>query len=74
MMNIRERYHNDPVFHRLVDYMRCIIEDAQVTPTEVREAAMLAQIMYEEVHIRTHLILDHETRRALDNLDAIRRK
>ena len=52
MMLIRERYHNDPNFNRLVDMMRSAIESAEFTPTEIREAAMLAQIMYEETHVR----------------------
>lgn len=51
-MRIRERYHNDPVFHQLVDMIRAVIEDGTTTPTEIREAAMLAQIMYEETHVR----------------------
>jgi hypothetical protein len=50
--NIRSRYQNDPSFSRLVDMMRACIENAQFTPTEIREAAMLAQIMYEETHVR----------------------
>ena len=52
MMNIRDRYHNDLSFNRLVDMMRACIERAEFTPTEIREAAMLAQIMYEETHVR----------------------
>lgn len=45
---IIERYQNDPVFAQMVDVMRCWIEQLKTTPTEVREAAMLAQILYEE--------------------------
>lgn len=51
-MKVRERYHTDPNFNLLVDMMRACIERAEFTPTEIREAAMLAQIMYEETHVR----------------------
>ena len=52
MMNMHERYTNDPVFHQIVDMIRVQLEQGQFTPTEIREAAMLAQIMYEERHTR----------------------
>jgi hypothetical protein len=48
MMKMQERYQNDPVFHSIVDLLCMELERGQYTPTEVREAAMLAQIMYEE--------------------------
>lgn len=49
---IRERYHTDSVFSHVVDSIRFAIEEGHFTPTEAREAAMLAQIMYEERHPR----------------------
>lgn len=49
---IRHRYETDAQFHKLVDMMLAVIEQAQFTPTEIREAAMLAQIIYESTHIR----------------------
>jgi hypothetical protein len=39
----------------LVDSMTACIEQAQFTPSEIREAAMLAQIRFEETHIRPHI-------------------
>ena len=48
----RERYNNDPVYRRLVDILTMLIYDCQCTPSEVREAAVLACIKYEEIHIR----------------------
>jgi hypothetical protein len=48
MMTIRERYLNDAKFHHVVDMLQAMIDAAEFTPTEIREAAMLAQIMYEE--------------------------
>ena len=51
-MEPRERYQRDPHFFALVNMLRAQIERAQLTPTEIREAAMLAQIMYEETNVR----------------------
>ncbi len=38
----RERYRTDPVFNRLVDMFRGIIRGSHTTPSEMREALMLA--------------------------------
>lgn len=52
MLRMHERYENDSAFHRLVDTMLAVILEGNFTPTEIREAAMLAQIRYEDIHIR----------------------
>lgn len=49
---VRERYQNDAYFHSMVDMLLSHIHEARFTPTEIREAAMLAQIMYEESNPR----------------------
>lgn len=51
-MKMRDRYEQDPAFHALVDMMYAAIVQGQFTPTEIREAAMLAQIKYEERYPR----------------------
>lgn len=43
----QERYNRDPLFHRLVDTLEALIVDANMTPTEIRECAMLACIHHE---------------------------
>ena len=48
MNDVKFRYLNDPVFHTVVDQMRALLIGARLTPSEVREAAMLACIMEEE--------------------------
>ena len=50
--SVAERYLNDPAFHQLVDMMLATIRQGQFTPTEIREAAMLAQIRFEETNLR----------------------
>jgi len=51
-MSIKERYLNDPIFHAVVNQMRGLISSARLTPSEVREAAMLACIIEEEYRPR----------------------
>ena len=41
------RYRDDPRFHALVSVMESYIHMGQFTPTEVREAALLATVHYE---------------------------
>lgn len=52
MRSVEDRYMNDPMFHRLVDMLESLLVQAQTTPTEIREACMLAQMHYEEKHVR----------------------
>jgi hypothetical protein len=52
MMDVTDRYRNDTSFRTLVDSLYSVITNAQYSPTEIREAAMLAHILYEERHIR----------------------
>ena len=55
------RYEADPVFRSLVDVIGAMLERDQsrtFTPTEVREAAMLACIRYEAIHIKPRFSTD----------------
>lgn len=57
-----ERYHRDPMFHALVDMFRGAIMNADYTPTEIREAAMLACIIVERYRPARPIFLDREPR------------
>ncbi len=46
-MTIDERFRNDPEFCALVKNFEALISSAKFTPSEIREAALLAQIRYE---------------------------
>ena len=47
MSTPEDRYRNDVVYSKVVDWIESIIRDAKLTPSEVRECAMLAAIHYE---------------------------
>jgi hypothetical protein len=46
----QQRYVRDPQFHALVDTIYHAICQCKYTATEVREAAMLAAIIYDQRH------------------------
>lgn len=52
MKTPREKYLNDIQYRGLVDMMCAHIHSCHYTPSEMREAAVLACILYEERHIR----------------------
>lgn len=56
MKTPREKYMNDPEYHNLVRMLEEFIERARFTPSELREAAVLACINYEMRHVREHTI------------------
>ncbi len=68
MKTPREKYMNDPEYHQLVQMLESFIERAQFTPSELREAAMLASINYEMRHVRQYTI-DPRTEEAFRVLD-----
>jgi hypothetical protein len=47
-MGPEERYGRDPLFRQMVDYLQTFINAAQMTGTEIREAAILAAIHNEQ--------------------------
>jgi len=54
----REKYNNDIQYKALVDFMVKIIHECKYTPSEMREASLLASIMYEEQTIRPKFNVD----------------
>lgn len=45
-----DRYLRDPLFRIFVDTIRKMLERCEMSPTEIREGAMLACIHYEMSH------------------------
>lgn len=58
MKTPKEKYYHDPHYRAFVDTLVSYIHQAKYTPSEVREAAILACIIYEENNIHKHLIKD----------------
>ena len=56
MMTGMERYHNDSAFKALVDTIYMHIERLEYTPSEVRDAAMVAAIKYDMIHLRPQFV------------------
>lgn len=52
MKTPKEKYLNDPEYHHLVTMLEDLIEQARFTPSELREACILASINYEMRHVR----------------------
>lgn len=52
MMTGQDRYLHDPVFHTLVDTIYVAIDQLQYTPSEIRDAAMLAALHWEMRQVR----------------------
>jgi hypothetical protein len=68
MKSPREKYQNDPEYNNLVCMLESMIEQARFTPSELREACVLASLNYEMRHIRERQI-DPRTQDALRVLD-----
>jgi len=68
MKSPRDKYLNDPEYNHLVNMLESLIERAHFTPSELREACVLASINHEMRHIRDFRI-DPKIEDALRTLD-----
>ena len=64
--DMRYKYQTDVHFKNLVDYMESFIHKGDFTPSEVREASMMASIHYEMTSIRKMYIPSAGIEIALD--------
>lgn len=67
MKTPKEKYYSDPHYHQLVDVMVGMITQAKYTPSEMREAAILASIIYEERLGPRTVVLPKEVVKWLDS-------
>jgi hypothetical protein len=58
MMTPDERYQHDPVFRQMVDLLEIQIREATYTPSELRQAVILAAIHYEQTRMPGPIFLD----------------
>ena len=70
-MSVREKYHRDPAYRTLVDMMVSHILKADYTPSEMREAAILASIIYEENFVLKRIHLNKQLKEVSDALNVI---
>jgi len=68
MMTAEERYTRDPEFHALVSQLYQLISGARFTPTELREALILALTQYEWEHPRPLALGGDEARKYMSLL------
>jgi hypothetical protein len=67
-----DRYHSDATYKRVVDTMESLIFSGDLTPAEMREAAVLASINFENKRIRKyHIQLTPELHEQLIELHAL---
>jgi hypothetical protein len=55
--SVRERYQTDPLFKNLVQSMLHFVHTGQYTPSELREAATLASIIYMETYGQPQVLI-----------------
>lgn len=69
MKTLKERYLTDPQFNFLVKTMVTAIESGNFTPTEMREASMLASILVSENSMRHGATKDLKIWESLKNVE-----
>ena len=70
MKTPKEKYANDNNYRRLVDMLEALIVQAEFTPSEIREAGMLACIRYEHYRRIRPVVISAEAARAMDVLES----
>ena len=69
MKTPNEKYENDPSYRHVVDMMTELINQAEFTPSEIREACMLACIRH-ELYRRIRLgVISAEAEKAIEVLE-----
>lgn len=70
----RDRYRTDAEFSALVNMIRGWIHRLHWTPSEIREAAMLACVLEEMEHTRTRILDGEWLRRLASDVEASERQ
>ena len=69
MKTPNEKYANDHNYRRLVDMLEALIVQAEFTPSEIREACMLACIRHELYRRVRPVVISAEAARAMEVLE-----
>ncbi len=70
MKTPNEKYENDNNYRQLVDTLTALIQQAEFTPSEIREACMLACIRHEHYRRVRPVVISAEAARAMDVLES----
>ena len=70
MKTPKEKYANDNNYRRLVDMLEALIVQAEFTPSEIREACMLACIRCERYRRIRPVVISAEAARAMEVLES----
>ena len=69
MKSPNEKYENDNNYRQLVDMLTALIHQAEFTPSEIREACMLACIRHEHYRRIRPVVISAEAARAMEVLE-----
>ena len=69
MKTPKEKYANDPNYRLLVDMLEALIVQAEFTPSEIREACMLACIRHEQYRRMRPVVISAEAAAAMEILE-----
>ena len=69
MKTPNEKYENDQSYRQLVDMLTALIHQAEFTPSEIREACMLACIRHERYRRIRPVVISAEAARAMEVLE-----
>ena len=70
MKTPNEKYENDPSYRQVVDMLTALIHQAEFTPSEIREACMLACIRLERYRRIRTVVISAEAASAMDVLES----
>ena len=69
MKTPNEKYENDHRYRQVVDHLTALIHQAEFTPSEIREACMLACIRHEYSRRIRPVVISAEAVRAMEVLE-----
>ena len=69
MKTPNEKYENDQSYRQIVDMLTALIHQSEFTPSEIREACMLACIRHEHYRRIRPVVISAEAARAISVLE-----